>query len=53
MYAAAAAGQVDREMYLLGKPVDKAVDPMAQNDEEVSLTLSLPRVLSSKLSKKS
>ncbi|KAJ7373147.1 RNA-splicing factor [Desmophyllum pertusum] len=36
MYAAAAAGQVDREMYLLGKPVDKVVDPMAQNDEEES-----------------
>ena len=34
MYAAA-AGQVDRELYLLGKAVDKAVDPMAQDDEEV------------------
>ena len=36
MYAAA-AGQVDHEMYLLGKPVDKAVDPMAQENEEVGL----------------
>ena len=36
MYAAAAAGQVDHELYLLGKPVDKAVDPMAQENEEVS-----------------
>ena len=37
MYAAAAAGgQVDHELYLLGKPVDKAVDPMAQDNEEVS-----------------
>ena len=35
MYAAAAGGQVDHELYLLGKPVDKAVDPMAQGDEEV------------------
>ncbi|CAH3134026.1 unnamed protein product [Pocillopora meandrina] len=35
MYAAA-AGQVDRELYLLGKAVDKAVDPMAQDDEEES-----------------
>lgn len=35
MYAAA-AGQVDHEMYLLGKPVDKAVDPMAQENEEDS-----------------
>ena len=34
MYAAA-AGQVDCELYLLGKAVDKAVDPMAQDDEEV------------------
>ena len=34
MYAAA-AGQVDHELYLLGKPVDKAVDPMAQENEEV------------------
>ena len=34
MYAAA-AGQVDHELYLLGKAVDKAVDPMAQDDEEV------------------
>ena len=36
MYSAA-AGQVDHEMYLLGKPVDKAVDPMAQENEEVGL----------------
>ena len=37
MYAAAAAGgQVDHELYLLGKPVDKAVDPMAQDNEDVS-----------------
>lgn len=36
MYAAA-AGQVDHEMYLLGKPVDKAVDPMAQENDEVGL----------------
>lgn len=36
MYAAA-TGQVDHEMYLLGKPVDKAVDPMAQENEEVGL----------------
>ncbi|KAL9957899.1 hypothetical protein ACROYT_G034854 [Oculina patagonica] len=35
MYAAA-AGQVDHELYLLGKPVDKAVDPMAQENEEES-----------------
>jgi len=35
MYAAA-AGQVDHEMYLLGKPIDKAVDPMAQENEEDS-----------------
>jgi len=35
MYSAA-AGQVDHEMYLLGKPVDKAVDPMAQENEEDS-----------------
>lgn len=36
MYSAA-AGQVDHEMYLLGKPVDKAVDPMSQENEEVGL----------------
>ena len=37
MYAAAAAGgHVDHELYLLGKPVDKAVDPMTQANEEVS-----------------
>ena len=37
MYSAAAAGgQVDHELYLLGKAVDKAVDPMAQDNEEVS-----------------
>ena len=36
MYAAA-AGQVDHELYLLGKTVDKAVDPMAQDNEEVGL----------------
>ena len=39
MYSAA-AGQVDHEMYLLGKPVDKAVDPMAQENEEVGLNSS-------------
>ena len=46
MYSAA-AGQVDHEMYLLGKPVDKAVDPMAQENEEVglnSLTPSVPQL---------
>lgn len=35
MYAAAGSDQVDRELYLLGKAVDKAVDPMAQENEEV------------------
>lgn len=35
MYAAAGGDQVDRELYLLGKAVDKAVDPMAQENEEV------------------
>ena len=35
MYAAAGGNQVDHELYLLGKPVDKAVDPMAQENEEV------------------
>jgi len=34
MYAAAGGNQVDRELYLLGKPVDKAVDPMEQGKEE-------------------
>lgn len=34
MYAAAAGAQVDHELYLLGRPVDKAVDPMAQENEE-------------------
>ena len=36
MYAAAGSNQVDHELYLLGKPVDKAVDPMAQENEEVN-----------------
>jgi len=35
MYAAAGGNQVDRELYLLGKPVDKAADPMEQGKEEV------------------
>ena len=35
MYAASGSGQVDHELYLLGKAVDKAVDPMAQENEEV------------------
>ena len=35
MYAAAGSSQVDHELYLLGKPVDKAVDPMAKENEEV------------------
>lgn len=37
MYAAAGGNQVDHELYLLGKPVDKAVDPMAQENEEDTL----------------
>lgn len=37
MYAAAGSSQVDHELYLLGKPVDKAVDPMAKENEEDAL----------------
>lgn len=52
MYAAAGGNQVDHELYLLGKPVDKAVDPMAQENEEVKFLSSLflsQRLLSVKI----
>lgn len=35
MYAT--PGQVDREQYLLGKAIDKHVDPLQNGDQEVTI----------------
>ena len=35
MYSAPGHAGVNREDYLLGKAIDKAVDPLATNDEKV------------------
>jgi hypothetical protein len=37
MYSAPGHSGVNREEYLLGKAIDKAVDPLATNDEKVSV----------------
>ena len=36
MYSAPGHSGVNREEYLLGKAIDKAVDPLATNDEKVN-----------------
>ena len=43
MYSA--PGQINREEYLLGKAIDKAVDPLAQDVQLVCINLSEENVL--------